>query len=135
MWQIIIGIFLVLHGLVHLLYSGQSVRLFELRAGMVWPDESWLFAGLFGNETSRIIASGACVLAAIGFIVGGIALFSTQSWWRPMTITAAVFSAAIFILFWDGRFFDLANKGLFAILINAAILVALLVFQWPRLGF
>ncbi len=129
------GIFFILHGLVHLLYSGQSVRLFELQKGMVWPDGSWLFAGLFGNETSRMIAGGACILAAIGFAAGGMALFATQSWWRPMTIAAAVFSAAIFILFWDGHLLALANKGLFAILINAAVLTTLLVFRWPRLGF
>ena len=98
---------------------------------MVWPDGSWAFEGLLGNKATRIVASGVCVLAALGFVVGGIILFTTQSWWRPVTIAAAAFSAAIFILFWDGHLQALANKGLFAILINAAILVALLVFQWP----
>jgi hypothetical protein len=33
--SVIFGIFITLHGLVHLLYSGQSVRLFELQTGMV----------------------------------------------------------------------------------------------------
>jgi len=33
----ILGIFFILHGLVHLLYAGQSLRLFELRPGMTWP--------------------------------------------------------------------------------------------------
>jgi len=37
MLTIILGIFCILHGLVHLLYAGQSRRLFELRPGMVWP--------------------------------------------------------------------------------------------------
>ena len=131
MLSIVFGIFLILHGLVHLLYSGQSARLFELQAGMVWPDGSWAFAGLFRNEKARVVASGVCVLAAVGFVVGGITLFTMQSWWRPVTVAAAAFSAAIFILFWDGHLQSLANKGLFAILINAAILVALLVFRWP----
>jgi hypothetical protein len=31
------GIFFLLHGLVHLLYAGQSLRFFELRPGMTWP--------------------------------------------------------------------------------------------------
>ncbi len=82
-------------------------------------------------EQSRLVASDALVSAAAGFVVGAIALFTTQSWWRPVTIAAAIFSAAIFILSWDGNLQALANKGLFAILINAAILVALLVFRWP----
>lgn len=129
--SIVFGIFLILHGLVHLLYSGQSSRLFELQAGMTWPDGSWAFTGLVRNDTARIVASGVCVLAAVGFVVGGITLFTAQSWWRPVTVAAAAFSAAIFILFWDGHLQALANKGLFAILINAAILVTLLVFRWP----
>ena len=133
--SIILGIFLILHGLVHLLYSGQSAKLFELQKGMVWPDGSWAFEGLVGNETTRILAIGACILAAVGFVVGGIALFATQSWWRPVIVIVASFSAVIFILFWDGQLQALANKGLFAIIINMAILVALLAFRWPRLEF
>ncbi len=41
--QIVVGVFLILHGLVHLLYAGQALRYFELRPGMTWPDASWLF--------------------------------------------------------------------------------------------
>jgi hypothetical protein len=38
MITIIADIFLILHGLVHLLYAGQGWRFFEIRPGMVWPD-------------------------------------------------------------------------------------------------
>jgi hypothetical protein len=34
-------------------------------------------------------------------------------------------------LFWDGKIERLDDQGLVAILINAAILVAVLVLQWP----
>ena len=40
MLRFILSVFIVLHGLVHLLYFGQSRRLFELQPGMAWP-ESW----------------------------------------------------------------------------------------------
>jgi hypothetical protein len=43
-----LGIFLVLHGLVHLLYFGQSARYFELKPGMTWPDGAWAFSRLLG---------------------------------------------------------------------------------------
>ena len=135
MWQIVAGIFLVLHGLVHLLYAGQSSRFFQLRPGMVWPDGSWVFSSFLGDEIVRTLASVSCLLAAIGFVVGGIAIFATQAWWRPVIVGSAAFSALIFILLWDGQAQALANKGLFAILINLVILVALLVFRWPRFGF
>ena len=132
MFSIIFGIFLILHGLVHLLYSGQSLRLFELQPGMTWPDGSWAFAGLLGNEATRFLASTLLILAAIGFVAGGIGIFASQAWWRSTVLGSAAFSAAIFILLWDGHLQSLANKGLVGILINLVILIALLVFRWPH---
>lgn len=132
--NIIAGIFLILHGLVHLLYFGQSARLFELQAGMTWPDDSWIFTRLFGNRATRVLTSAACVLAAIGFVSGSVGLFTAQAWWQPVVVGSAIFSAVIFVLLWDGRLRALANKGLIGIIINLAILVALLIFHWPRFG-
>jgi len=125
----------VLHGLVHLLYFGHGQRLFELKPGLPWPDGSWAFSKLLGDGPARILASAFCVLAAIGFVAGGIGIFARQAWWQPVVLGSAVFSAVVFILFWDGRRQMLDGKGLFAILINTAILVALLIMQWPDLGF
>jgi hypothetical protein len=55
----IIGALVVLHGLAHLLYSGQSWRLFELQVGMVWPDNAWTLSGLVGNQAVRPVAGVA----------------------------------------------------------------------------
>ena len=134
MLRFIVGVFIVLHGLVHLLYFGQSRRLFELQAGMVWPDGSWAFK-LLGEGATRWLAGSACILAALGFVAGGIAILTGQSWWRPAVVGAAVFSAAIFVLFWDGGLQKLADQGAIAILINLAILLAVLILRWPDLGF
>jgi hypothetical protein len=101
---------------------------------MTWPDGSWAFTRLFGDGATRILASAACILAAIGFTVGSIGLFATQSWWQPVIVGSAAFSAVIFVLLWDGRLQALPNKGLLGILINVAILVSILVFHWPRFG-
>jgi hypothetical protein len=46
MIRIMIGVFMVLHGGVHLLYFGQSARYFDLKAGMLWPDSAWAFSKL-----------------------------------------------------------------------------------------
>lgn len=135
MLRFIVGAFIVLHGLVHLLSFGQSWRLFELVSGMVWPDGSWAFSRPFGNEATRSLASIACILAALGFVAGGIAILAGQPWWRPLVVGAAAFSAAIFILFWDGALLKLHDKGAIAILINGAILYAVLILQWPDFGF
>ena len=135
MLRIIFGAFVVLHGLVHLLYLGQSWRLFELQPGMVWPDGSWAFSKLLGEPTSRTLASVLLVLAAICFVASGVGVFAGQTWWRPALIGSAVFSSAIFILFWDGVAQRLDNKGAVGVLINLAILAALLIFHWPDFDF
>ena len=131
MLTIILSIFCILHGLVHLLYAGQSRRLFELRPGMVWPDGSWLFSKLLGDETTRLLASILLALTALGFVAGGLGLFIRQDWWRVVTVGAAVASAVIYILFWDGRFQALDDKGGVGLLINFALLVVVLILKWP----
>lgn len=135
MISILFGIFFVLHGLVHMLYFGQSNRYFELQPGMVWPDGSWAFSRLLGDATTRNLASVLLVLAAIGFVIGGIGIFVKQAWWRPIIIAVAIFSSAIYVLFWDGGLQHLDNKGGVGILINLAILVAIFIFQWPKFEF
>jgi hypothetical protein len=126
---------MVLHGLVHLLYFGQSWRLFELQPGMVWPDGSWALAKLLGHERTRILASLLCVLAAVGFVVGGGGIFAEQAWWRAWVVSSAVLSTVIYVLLWDGKLQALDSKGGIGVLINVAILVAVLLLQWPDFGF
>jgi len=135
MVRIIFGIFIVLHGLVHLLYFGQSARFFELQPGMTWPDGAWAFSKLLGDGTTRALAGVLLVLAAIDFVAGGAGILLKQAWWRPLVLSAAAFSTVIYILLWDGAWQNLDDKGLIAILINVAILVAVLVFQWPNFEF
>jgi hypothetical protein len=127
----VMGIFFILHALVHLLYAGQAMRLFELRPGMVWPDGSWLFAKLLGNEMAHLLAAALLALAALGYTAGGFGVFLQQAWWRPTAVVAAVLSAVIFLLSWDGRLQALADKGGVGILIDMAILVVVLILKWP----
>jgi hypothetical protein len=133
--RFIIGGFIVLHGLVHLLYFGQSWRLFELQPGMVWPEGSLAFTKLLGDEATRLLASISLVLAAIIFAAGGIGILVRQAWWRPAVVGAAAFSAVIFILFWDGKMQRLDNQGGVGLLINLAILIAVLILRWPDFEF
>jgi hypothetical protein len=132
MLRLIMGVFIVLHGLVHLLYFGQSRQFFELQPGMVWPDGSWAFSKLLGVETTRWLASATCILAATLFIASGLGIFVKQAWWRPVIVVSAAFSALLFLLFWNGVFQKLDNQGWVGILINLAILGAVLVLQWPQ---
>jgi len=85
-----IGAFIVLHGLVHLLYFGQSWRLFELQPGMVWPEGSWAFSKLLGVEATRLLASISCVLAALAFVAGGAGMLLRQARWPSTQIRAGL---------------------------------------------
>jgi hypothetical protein len=134
MLRFIFGAFIVLHGLVHLLYLGHSRRLFELQAGLLWPDGSWAFSSLVGDDTTRGLASMACALAAIGFVAGGVGLLVTQAWWRLVVAAAAVLSAVLYILFWDGELSKLHDKGGIGVLIDLAVLVVVLTPGWAAIA-
>ena len=127
----IVGVFIVLHGIVHLLYFGQSARYFELKPGLLWPDGSWAFSRLLGNEAVRNLASVLLILVAMGLIGGGIGILASQVWWRPVVVGGAILSSILYIVFWNGRMKNLDAQGAVGILIDAAILVAVLIFRWP----
>ena len=131
MSSIVFGIFIVLHGLVHLLYFGQSARLFELQPGMVWPDGAWAFSKLLGIETTRLLTNILLILAALVFVAAGIGLSTKQNWWQPMILGAATFSTLIYLLLWDVSLQNLPDKGGVGILINLAVLAVVFIFRWP----
>jgi hypothetical protein len=135
MFRFLFGVFVVLHGLVHLWYVTLSQRLVEFQPAMGWTGESWVFRALLDDGITRSLASVLYVMAALGFVAGGIGVLAQQAWWRPVTVGSAAFSAAIIILFWDGRIQMPVEKGLLGLLINLALLVALLIFGQPTAEF
>jgi len=135
MIKAILGVFVILHGLVHLLYFGQSRRYFELQPGLTWPDGSWAFSGFLGNSTTRSLTNILLVLVAIFLVIGGIGLLTKWELWRSIVVGGALLSTITYLLLWNGKIQGLDNQGLIGILINIAILVALLVFKWPKLEF
>jgi hypothetical protein len=88
---------------------------------------------LLGKEFTRLLAGVSLGLAALGFVIGGAGIFLAQAWWRPVVISSAIFSAVLFLLFWDGGMQRLDDKGGVGLLINLVILAALLIFSWPKL--
>jgi hypothetical protein len=126
---ILSGIFLILHALVHLLYAGQALRFFELRPGLTWPDDSWLFSRLLGDPATCWLAAVSLALTAIGFLAAGLGLFFGAGWWRTMTLGAAGFSVLIYLLFWDGKFHELPDQGGVGLLISLGILAVVLILK------
>ena len=118
-----IGIFYILHGLVHLFYMGHSLKYFNLEKGFIWPDNSKFLANIFNLQTKKIIASVMCVIAAISFVVSGTYVITGHSWHNIEVIFAVITSTVLFIAFWDGSRVKLQTQGGIAVLINMLILV------------
>jgi hypothetical protein len=129
MLMMFFGVFIVLHGLVHLLYFGQSQRFFELQPGMTWPDGAWAFSRLVGGEATRSLASVLCLLVAVVLIIGGIGIFAKWDLSRPIVVGGAIFSTVCYLLLWNGKMQGLDQQGGIGILINLAVLAVLLVFR------
>jgi hypothetical protein len=130
--KIIFGIFLILHGVVHLLYMGQSTRLFELTPGLIWPDGAVLLSKLFTTETVRLIATVSLIISAAGFIVGGILFFFDQSWWKTIIIAISIFSSILYLISWDGNMQSIHDKGAVGILLNVLIIIGISAWQYVK---
>ena len=124
-------VFLVLHGLVHLLYLGQAAKVFELQPGLSWPAGSWLFSKALGEGGTRALAGILCALTALGFVISAAGLLLDQTWWRSAVVGTVAVSVVLYIMFWNGRLERLDQQGAVGILLDAAILAIVLIFRWP----
>jgi hypothetical protein len=131
MFRTLFGIFVILHGLVHLWFVVLSQELIEVKPEMGWTPHSWLFTGIIGDPATRWLATVVSVALALAFLVSGIALFAQATWWRPLMVSSAAVSALLILVYWDGGTRLLVEKGLIGFLIDVGILISLLVFRWP----
>lgn len=127
--RLFIGLLILLHGLVHLLYFGQSLRYFELQPKMNWPDDSWVFSKLLNIKTLRMLTGILCIVATIGFVISGTGIIFLPKLWFEISLGAVIFSDLVFILFWDGRWHNLANQGGYSFLINAVIIIIIFILK------
>ncbi len=134
MLQIAVGIFIILHGLVHVLYAGQSWRFFEMQTEMMWPDGSWLLSRFLSKTKMRWIAGIMCIISAAGFAWAGIAMSTESGGWLQMVVGATGLSSVVFLIFWNGESSHLGDQGAVGILINILIYLALVSFKWPDIG-
>ncbi|MBN1301605.1 MAG: hypothetical protein JW995_10360 [Melioribacteraceae bacterium] len=128
MFETISAIFIILHGLVHLLYMGQSLRKFELQQGITWPDNSWVSGKQPGNDWARVPVAVMCVISASGFAAAGIMLLYEFSLFKYFVYCTSVFSSLLYLLAWDGVKNKIADKGAVGVVINVALIICIYVF-------
>ncbi len=122
MINILIGAFIILHALVHFWFVSLALKMFEYKPDMGWTTRSWLFTPLLGDNATRKIAAAAFFLIMLVMAAGGVAFIFSAGWARGLLIGSAIASIAALIVFWDGSFDMIVQKGLVAFLINAAII-------------
>ena len=131
MLHIILGVFLILHGAVHLMYVGTARGWIPSEDNSVWDGQSWIFTRTLGDSATMTLATIVHATTTLVFAVAGIGLVLQQAWWEAWAVAGAILSTAGILLFWDGSPKNPVQKGLLGIIINIVILVAVLYFGWP----
>lgn len=124
--RILAGTFILLHGLVHFWYLVLSLKLVAYKPEMGWTGSSWLLSYFFGDEVQRSIASVSYPLAGLLFMAGAIGIYAHTGWAEKILILASILSSLLIVMYFDGRWALLVQKGLIGLAINMAIIAWLL---------
>lgn len=125
--RLLVGLFLALHGLVHLWYVVLSQGWVEVEEQMGWTGHSWLLSSGLPRETVLLLGSASYAVVTLGFVAGGLGYVLRQDWWPTVLAGAAVLSTVTIVALWDGEFDLLVEKGILGVLINLGILIYLFV--------
>ena len=124
---IALGVFIVLHGLVHAWYVVLSRGWVDDDEAVGWNGRSWLLSGALSEGTVLDLASVLYALVAGGFVLGGVGFLLSSAWWEAVVVGSAVLSAAVILGMWDGRATQLVEKGAVGVLIDVGLVGWLLV--------
>lgn len=120
-----VGVFLVLHGLVHGWFVVLSQGWVAYQDEMGWNGRSWLLSRALDAQVLLDAASVLYLAVAVGFVVGGAGYALAPEWggWAPLLAGSATLSAAVIVVTWDGERDRLVEKGALGVLVDVAILV------------
>jgi hypothetical protein len=98
MVRTVVGLLLIAHGLVHLLYL--MPRPEDDPSYPFVPETRWSarLVGL-GPSTAKIVAVSLAVAVAVVLLVSGIALFADANIWKVAAATGSLLSLALLLLF------------------------------------
>lgn len=118
----IIGIFFLLHGLVHPgLASAPAEDSSRAFIFLTSPGHAWLFQRLgMGEAAIRSIGNTLWLLATAGFMLAGLSMLQVLlpfAWWRALAGVSAAVSLALLLLYWHSWY-------VVGTLLNLAILAA-----------
>lgn len=118
--HILSGLFFMQHGLVHFWYLTLSQGWVRYQPAMGWTGESWLLSSWAGDGVTRPLASGFSV-SAVFFLAAGVGLCLNFDLFRLWLLAASLLSSFALVIFWDGRFSQLVEKGVLGLLLNVVL--------------
>jgi hypothetical protein len=129
--KIIIGLFLIAHGLVHAGLAAAPIPGdpdSNPGAFFTSPQRSWLLSKLGINPSMvQWIGIGLVALATLGFILAGLGVFGVPGLdeiWRTTAVISAALSLLLLVLFWHPWL-------IVGVLIDIGIIISLLWGKWP----
>lgn len=128
MFRILLGIFIILHGMVHVWYVILSYQLIEYQPDMGWTGRSWLLSGVRSEELVRNIAGILFIASAIFFVISGISVLANMRAQRMLLMISSLVSTLVLVMFWDGRTDMLVQKGIIGVIINIIAFFTALIF-------
>jgi hypothetical protein len=119
--RIVIGVLLIAHGLVHLLYLTDNVPEFSI-------ERSWLVPESASRAVAKVLTwATVAAFALLGLAVWGVPGLADA--WPGIAIVASVLSLALLVAFWSWSL-------IFGVLIDVALIaVAVIRPEWTdRIG-
>ncbi|MDX1436931.1 MAG: hypothetical protein R3335_08975 [Anaerolineales bacterium] len=116
MIQLIAAVFLVLHGLAHLLWLISGWDLAEIDG---LPHRTTLFSGRIDIGANGMRLLGILwSIGAAGFLIAGLGLMFSTAWWWQAAIIAALYSLLLCVISWpESRWGALINLAVIALLL------------------
>jgi uncharacterized membrane protein YphA (DoxX/SURF4 family) len=123
MVRVLAALFLIAHGLVHLLYLAPRPE-GDPNYPFV-PEERWFAAAVgLAPSAAKAIAGTLAVASTIALMIAGVALLANAELWKPAAVIGSVVSLVLMLLF-------LHPWLVFGIAIDAAIIASVVSWHVP----
>lgn len=122
--KLVIGGVIGAHGVGHVLGWMPALGIARFQG---LSSHSWLLSGLVGEDVAKLGAGVLFVLPTVGFVAAAAGLLTGQPWWRQVAVGSAVVSLACTALY-PQAYSTSSTVG--ALVVNAAVLYAILVANW-----
>ena len=123
------GTFLLLHGMVHVWYVVLAAGWVNFKSEMGWTGESWLLSGIFQPAILKFTAVILHSLSGLLFLAVAVGVYASNTWKMQFLLAVAILSSFTIILYFDGSWQMMVQKGLIGLIINLFIISCILILR------